>query len=253
MSSELPKDERGFWKIFCHIFEQSPHFAWIITILILAQTGVLIYGNKIKKEQTKQINTQIELMNKISKLVHKSMQTDANQNIKYRILVILRYENTWYRNLLLISKVLFSTVKIKDIDQQYYNDRFITIAGYGDYSPTLLVTEGISFSADSVTKKVFLEGKPKCENVTPLPDTTKELKSVLAVPIMSDGVCIGTLNMDSTKEKDDTTFCSLDNTNTLNLFAEIMASIIDDKREYMSYISTRYMNHIVKNIKSNSQ
>ena len=214
--------------------KNSPLFTWI-AILLIAQTGVLIYGLTIKD---KQIRAQIPLMDDIAKLVY-DLITKKDETTQYRILVLIHYKNNWWRKILLFFTALFfgNIFKIKG---EYYKDRFITVAGYNH---TSTVTDGIPFDSISITGQAFFSSNCQCNDASDLLGSSNEqLKSVLSAPITWDGVCIGTLNIDSTKTiEQEETFCIIENKKRVETFAKVIADIIDDDvSAYMPYISSRY-------------
>jgi len=184
--------------------------------------------------QTKQIEMQKNLINNISKLAFELI-TQNNNEID-RILVLLHYKNTFYRKILLC----FSLLPMGSMPEEFYKDRFITIAGHNHNQS---ITEGLVFNTNSITGKAYICGKSISENIDNKLGSSKEnLQSVLSSPIIWDGKSIGTLNVDSSHEN---TFCTPENEDILETFAKVIADIIGDNLEgYMPYISDRYITYL---------
>lgn len=237
----------------------------VIGLLIfnLIYLGCNFWSNS--HNQKKLIEKQVKLINNIAKLAYELVTNEKKKsqsiggptgegnnsgNIdnspvissSIRILVLIHYKNSWYRRIVLFCYCLLF---VKYLKREFYKDRFVTIAGYNHQH---VITDGIPFSMKSTTGKAYIEGRAireKIEDDDKLGSSNQELGCVLATPIVYNGCSVGTLNIDSSDP--DSSVCSLENSETLERFAKIIAEIIGNELNgYRSYVAKRYRRFILK-------
>lgn len=239
---------------------QDDEVKYLVSGLIAFNVILLCY-NFISNSYSRRklIERQVALINNIAKLAFELVTNEkkfydlnrcegdnvaniSNSPHSIRILVLIHYKNSWYRKIILFCYCL----RYLDLSiWKYFNDRFITIAGYNHPQ---VITEGIPFNEKSTTGKAFIEGKTICEligiNNELMGSSNRNLKSVLATPITYNGSSVGTLNIDSSEEN--SSVCSMDNSETIERFAKIIADIIgSDVNGYRSYVAKRYRKYIL--------
>lgn len=252
------QNDKGIWE------GQSFEVKSVVIAIIVLSVIILVYNfYSNSRSQKKFLEKQVALINNIAKLayelvINEKKSTDNKRNGKraengcddensvntphsIRILVLIHYNNSWYRKIILKCYCIRYKRKIKG---EFFKDRFVTIAGYNHQH---VITDGIPFDMKSATGIAYIKGitiRQDIQDDNQLGSTNQQLSCVLSTPIVYNGCSVGTLNIDSSDP--DSAVCSMENSATLERFAKIIANIVgSDLNGYRSYVAKRYKRYIL--------